>query len=75
MKTVSAQRFNQNPAAVKRMATVEPVKITERGWASHVLLSISEYDRITGKSLNIADMLAREEAIDIEFEQFDSSKR
>ncbi len=31
MQTVTSQAFNQNPAAVKRAATKEPVKITERG--------------------------------------------
>lgn len=69
MQTVTSQAFNQNPTAVKRTATKEPVKITERGKVSHVLLSIAEYEQLTGQSPNIADLLAMEDAVDLEFDK------
>lgn len=67
MQIVTSQEFSQNPVAVKRIATTEPVKITEDGRVSHVLLSIAEYEGLTKQLPNIVDMLAMEEAIDIEF--------
>lgn len=69
MQTVTSQTFNQNPTAVKRAATKEPVKITERGKVSHVLLSIAEYEHLTGQSPNIVDLLAMEDAVDLEFDK------
>ena len=73
MQTVTSQAFNQNPTAVKRAATKEPVKITERGKVSHVLLSIAEYEQLTGQSPNIVDLLAMENMADVEFEKLDAS--
>lgn len=73
MQTVTSQAFNQNPTAVKRAATKEPVKITERGKVSHVLLSIAEYEQLTGQSPNIVDLLAMEDMADVEFEKLDAS--
>jgi PHD/YefM family antitoxin component YafN of YafNO toxin-antitoxin module len=74
MQTVTSQAFNQNPTAAKRKATKEPVKITERGKVSHVLLSIAEYEAITGQSKNIVDMLEMtEESADYEFDKLNAS--
>ena len=74
MQTVTSQAFNQNPTAVKRTASKEPVRITERGKVSHVLLSIREYEAITGQSENIVDMLAMPvKDDDYEFEKLDAS--
>jgi PHD/YefM family antitoxin component YafN of YafNO toxin-antitoxin module len=44
------------------------VFITDRGRPAHVLLSIAEYQRLTGKRRSIADALAMPEIADIEFE-------
>lgn len=74
MQTVTSQAFNHNPTAVKRSANKEPVRITERGKVSHVLLSISDYEAITGQSQNIVDMLAMSgDSIDHKFEKLDAS--
>jgi len=74
MQTVTSQAFNQNPTAVKRAANKEAVRITERGKVSHVLLSIAEYEAITGQSKGIVDMLAMPiEGNDLEFPKFDAS--
>ena len=70
MQTVTSQAFNQNPTAVKRSASKEPVRITERGKVSHVLLSIKDYEAITGQSANIVDLLA----MPVEVENFDFEK-
>ena len=42
--------------------------ITDRGKPAHVLLSIDEYQRLTGKRTNIADLLAMSGQSDIELE-------
>jgi prevent-host-death family protein len=66
--TLSSREFNQDSGKAKRAARKGPVIITDRGKASHVLLSIEEYRRITGsKTDNIADALAMPEAADVEF--------
>lgn len=74
MQTVTSQVFNQNPTAVKRKASKEPVRITERGKVSHVLLSIEEYEAITGQSKNIVELLSMPiEGDDMNFDKFDAS--
>jgi hypothetical protein len=44
------------------------VFITHRGKPTHVLLSIEEYQRLTGQRPNIADSLGTPDVADIEFE-------
>jgi hypothetical protein len=44
------------------------VFITDRGKPAHVLLSIEEYQRITGGHRKIADALAMPALADIEFD-------
>lgn len=74
MQTVTSKVFNQNPTAVKRTANKEPVRITERGKVSHILLSIEDYETITGQAKNIVDMLALPIADDsLEFDKLDAS--
>jgi len=46
--TITAREFNHDVSAAKRAALVAPVVITDRGEPSHVLMSISEYRRLTG---------------------------
>jgi prevent-host-death family protein len=53
---------------VKKAAKRGPVFITNRGRASHVLLSIEEYQRITEKQKSIGELLAMPEAADIDFD-------
>ncbi len=45
-----------------------PVFITHRGRPSHVLLSMSDYERLSGSGKTIVDLLAMDSAADIEFE-------
>jgi PHD/YefM family antitoxin component YafN of YafNO toxin-antitoxin module len=44
------------------------VFITDRGKPAYVLLSIEEYQRLTGQRANIADLLAMPGLSDIELE-------
>jgi prevent-host-death family protein len=66
--TLSSREFNQDTSRAKKAASEGPVFITDRGKPAHVLLSIEEYQRITGKSRNIADLLAMPGLADIELE-------
>ena len=55
--TLSSREFNQDTSRAKKAATRGPVFITDRGKPAHVLLSIEEYQRLTGGQGNIIDML------------------
>jgi len=62
--TLTSQEFNRDNAGAKRAAKRGPVIITSRGEASHVLLSIEEYKRITERKGNIAELLASDDDLD-----------
>jgi prevent-host-death family protein len=66
--TVSSRDFNQDVGRAKKAAKRGPVFITDRGQPAHVLLTIEEYRKITGKAKNIVDALAVPDADEIEFE-------
>lgn len=66
--TLSSREFNQHASDAKKAANNGPVFITDRGRPAHVLLSIEEYQRLTGKQQNIADLLAMPGIEDIELE-------
>lgn len=58
MTTISARDFNHHASAAKRAADLAPVVITDRGRASHVLLSIEEYRRLTAARTSLARRLS-----------------
>ena len=66
--TLSSREFNQDTGKAKKAAGSGPVFITDRGRPSHVLLSIEEYEKITGKGESIAELLAMPHADEVEFE-------
>jgi prevent-host-death family protein len=66
--SLSSREFNQDTSRAKRAASLGPVFITDRGKPAHVLLSIEEYQRITGGRRKIADALAMPEIADIDFD-------
>jgi prevent-host-death family protein len=66
--TLSSREFNQDTSRAKKAAADGPVFITDRGRPAHVLLSIEEYQRITGGQRKIADALAMPGAAELEFE-------
>ena len=46
--TLSSRAFNQDTSGAKKAAKRGPVIITDRGRPAHVLLSIEQYQRLTG---------------------------
>lgn len=65
---LSSREFNQGASRAKKAAGSGPVFITDRGRPTHVLLSIEEYRKLTGKRASIIDLLAMPEGAEIEFE-------
>ena len=65
---VTSREFNQDVGKAKREAMKGPVFITDRGQTAHVLLSVKDYQKMTGKDKGIAELLAMPEAADIDFE-------
>lgn len=66
--TLSSRQFNQDAGKAKKAAEAGPVIITDRGRPAHVLLTFSEYKKITGERTKIADLLAMPGIEDIEFD-------
>ena len=65
---LTSREFNQDSSRAKKSALKGPVFITDRGRPAHVLLSIEEYQRLTGGVESIVDLLAMPAAEDIDFE-------
>ncbi len=65
--TLSSRDFNQDVSKAKRASREGPVFITDRGRASHVLLTIEEYQKLTGNKRSIVDLLAMPDGEEIEF--------
>jgi prevent-host-death family protein len=66
--TFSSREFNQHASEAKKAANKGPVFITDRGRPAHVLLSIEEYQRISGETVKIADLLAMPGVAELELE-------
>ncbi|WP_027981439.1 type II toxin-antitoxin system Phd/YefM family antitoxin [gamma proteobacterium L18] len=66
--TVSSREFNQDTSGAKKAAQHGPVFITDRGRPAHVLMTIEEYQKLTGHTQSIVELLAMPESDDIEFE-------
>lgn len=58
MKVMTSREFNQDVSQAKRAARLAPVWITDRGTPTHVLLSIEEFQRLSGGRATIVDLLA-----------------
>ena len=65
---LSSREFNQDTSKAKRAAKRGPVIITDRGRPSHVLLSVEEYQKLTGGPMTLADAMAQPETSDFEFD-------
>ena len=67
--TLSSREFNQDTSRAKKAAEKGPVFITDRGTPAHVLLSIEEYQRLTGGQGNLIDQLGLPAGVeDVELE-------
>ena len=56
--TLSSRELNQDIGRAKRASRLGPVIITDRGRPAHVLLSIEDYQRLTGQRRSLVDALA-----------------
>jgi len=65
--TLTSREFNQDTSRAKKAARRGPVFITDRGRPAHVLLSIEEYQRLTGGKMSLAEALAQPGAADVDF--------
>ena len=65
--TLSSREFNQDASRAKKAAKDGPVFITDRGRLAHVLLTVEEYQRLSGASSSIIDLLAMPDVADIDF--------
>ena len=66
--TLSSRELNQDLSRAKRAALEGPVFITDRGHPAHVLLSIQEYQRLTGKRRTLLEALSMPGMADIDFD-------
>jgi len=65
---ISSRDFNQDVGKAKRAAAKGPVIITDRGEPAHVLMSIDEYQELTGGTASILDLLGDKRAAKVDFE-------
>ena len=65
---LTSREFNQDTSRAKRAAAAGPVFITDRGRPAHVLLTIEEYRRLTGRRPSIVELLSVPEAAEIELD-------
>ena len=66
--TLSSREFNQHASEAKNAANHGPVFITDRGRPAHVLLSIADYQKLTGNQLTLAAALAQHGVADFNFQ-------
>jgi prevent-host-death family protein len=66
--TLSSREFNQDASRAKKAARNGPVFITDRGRPAHVLLTIEEYQQITGNRASIVELLAMPGIAEIDFD-------
>lgn len=65
MTIVNARTFNHSPSKVKAMAKEGPVFVTDRGNPTLVVLSIDEYERLSGAG-SVLDSLRMDLEVDFE---------
>ncbi len=60
--TLTSREFNQDTSRAKKAAGSGPVFITDRGRPAHVLLTIEEYQRLTGENMSLLKAVEQEGA-------------
>ena len=68
-RTFTSREFSHKASSAKRAADLGPVFVTDRGRASHVLLSIADYQKLNKQTQCIGDLLAFDDG-DFDFEQY-----
>jgi prevent-host-death family protein len=64
--TLTSREFNQDTARAKREAASGPVFVTDRGKPTHVLLTVADYERLTGPKMTVAEAFYWPGASDID---------
>lgn len=74
---LSSRDFNRDPSRAKRAAKSGPVFVTERSKPALVVLSIEDYEKLTGQRRSLADMLmpAEDLSFQIDFPKASPSLR
>jgi prevent-host-death family protein len=65
--TLTSREFNQDTSRAKKVAESGPVFITDRGRPADVLLTIEDYQRLTGGHMSLSEALAQPGETDFEF--------
>jgi PHD/YefM family antitoxin component YafN of YafNO toxin-antitoxin module len=66
--SLSSRELNHDVGRAKKAAQKGPVVITDRGKPSHVLMTYSDFERLTGKPGNLLETLSMPGLSDIAFE-------
>lgn len=66
--TISSRELNQNVARAKRAAKDGPVFITHRGKIEHVLLSMAQYQKLSGHKRSMIEAQTLEATDEMEVE-------
>jgi prevent-host-death family protein len=66
--TFTSREFNQDTSGAKKATRRGPVFITDRGRPAHVLLTIEDYQRLTGGTMSLAEALAQRGDADFAFD-------
>ncbi|MBZ9790898.1 type II toxin-antitoxin system prevent-host-death family antitoxin [Rhizobium sp. 3T7] len=66
--SLSSRELNHDVSRAKKAAKKGPVVITDRGTPSHVLMTYSEFVRLTGKRRTLVDALSMPGLSTIELE-------
>jgi PHD/YefM family antitoxin component YafN of YafNO toxin-antitoxin module len=73
--TLTSREFVHNVSAAKRLAAAGPVFITDRGQLAFALLSIKDYQRMSGPKKSMVELLSMPEAAEFEIEPIQISAR
>ncbi|MFB2567058.1 type II toxin-antitoxin system Phd/YefM family antitoxin [Rhizobium sp. IMFF44] len=66
--SLSSRELNHDVSRAKKAAQKGPVVITDRGKPSHVLMTYSEFERLTGQRRNLVDALSMPGLSSIDFD-------
>jgi len=66
--TLTSREFNQDTGRAKKASEAGPVFITDRGKPAHVLMTFSDYQRVSRKRKNILDLVGMKGASEVELE-------
>jgi PHD/YefM family antitoxin component YafN of YafNO toxin-antitoxin module len=68
IRSLTGRAFNRDTSKAKKAALDGPVFITDRGRPAHVLMTMAEYQRITGRQKGAVELLSMPGGEDFEFE-------